>query len=155
MEKRTTYVACDGSEFDNEQECVDHENKIKTDAAILRSDVDIYDGIGVQRDMDNPDWHLTAEEIVIKSEAGKQALIRVLNDSDNSVCNFYDPDLARGLEYESAPLILRYMDGSTSNWCLGGFRSRLEPGWYDVNRILKSLHLGNLAIQALKDRNAL
>lgn len=155
MEKRITYVACDGSEFDTEEECAAWENKIKSDAAILRSDVAIYDGIGVQRDMDNPDWHLTAEEIVIKTEAGKQALIRVLKDSDNSICNFYDPDLARGLECETAPIILRYMDGSTSNWCLGGFRSRLEPGWYYVNRILNSLHLGTLTIQALKDRNAL
>lgn len=134
MEIKTTYIAEDGTEFSDEKECLDYENRIIKRIELFKNKIKAFNSNGKPLDTGSKDWFPSAYTIVFENTEAMHAFAGLLQDNHEEDLDAYDPDLGEYLWHLMEPTTMRYVEALDK---VGG--SAGTSGWYNVKAMIDLL----------------
>ena len=132
MQIKNIYIADDGTEFNNEGECVAYETQCRKTKSLL-SQIKAWNAENKQLDTSCSNWFYDAEYIEFRSTEAMHTFAGILMDGTREDIDAYEPELGRYLIELSEPTTMIYF----KEFCCGtGF---MAAGWFDISLLLKTI----------------
>lgn len=140
MRRKITYIAEDGAEFHDKNDCETYEANLNRRREFINNEIEAYDFLGQPLDTSSKRWFDNAETIVINTRVAGEALGEIMTDDDEPYYDCYAPDFGEYIlkelrDVEYFPLVFSYIDDDL--WSADDPNGKVSGRcWYNMNSLM-------------------